>query len=284
MAAAVTTRDRNDNYVPDGLYLDGTPQFTEISPRRGDRELPGILVEQARELIASIVEWDAPLRAAAMRWIDLADHHAALVASPKTARIAHGQADELNRDHGTWWWVDVSGDGTHWSQFRGHRIQIDVTFSTSNEREVNEWKGRDEIRPSGQWHLALNRQPICDGYIRGDDPLATLRRIEDTARRLMDHDAINWFDPKPVAEQLAGRRVYYERTPAVVSYVSTLNQGCVGLKPAGVDLFPPSVHALDDDDAGDPYERDEVKVELLSPHVWWWRRKLVAGETEGASA
>lgn len=281
----MTARDRNANYVPESLYLDGTPQFTEISRLRRDRELPQYLVEQARELIAAAggevtPEWVA----AARRWADLADHHATLTASPKTARVAHGQADELNRDHGTWWWADVSGDGTHWSQFRGHRIQIDVTYSTWNEREVNDWKGRDEIRPSGEWQLALNRQPICDGYIHSIDPLWTLRHIEDTARHLMEHEAINWFDARPVAEQLAGRRVYYDRTPAFVSYVSTLHQGCVGLKPAGVDVFPVSVAALDDNEDEDHYERDEIKVELLSPHVWWWRRKLVAGEAEGTQA
>lgn len=282
----MTTRDRNQNYVPDGLYLTGQRQLAEISRRRtvdpdallGLLEVAELIIVQVQPLAEATDnhKWVA----AANQWTsarhDLLEQIARY--QPRTGRITHGQADELNRDdHGSWSWADVSGDGTHWSHFRGHRIQVDLTFSTWNEREVNDWKGRDEIRPCGEWHLALNRQPIWEGNL-GTDPLAALARVEHIARQLMDHPALHWFDTKPITEQLAGRRVYFDRTPAVVSYVSTLHQGYVGLKPVGVDVFPPSLYDVDRGEPDlDPYERNEIKVDLLDAKVHWWRDKLVAG-------
>lgn len=225
------SRDRNDHYVPDGIYLEGQPHLVEVG-RRNRRA-----------------------------WI----------------REAHGKADELNRDD-TWRWADVSGDGTHWSHFTGHQVQVDVELHTENEHEVNDWKGRDEIRPSGTCTIALNRQPCWEGYI-GGDVMAALRRIQEVLPKLLGHSAIDWRLATPAAEQLAGRRVYYERTPAVVSSTSLLSQGCVILKPAGADRFPPSSYDADEPENDDPYERDQLKVDILSDRIWWWRNKLTDGET-----
>ncbi|WP_030917258.1 hypothetical protein [Streptomyces sp. NRRL B-24720] len=194
-----------------------------------------------------------------------------------TARETLGLADELNReDH--WRWADVSGNGTHWSHFEGHHVQIDIGFHTENRREVNQWKGRDEIRAEGTWTLALARQQVWEGCIRRN-PLDELIEIRRIAQRLIYHEAIDWRSSKPVAEQLLGRRVYYQRVPAVVSGTSVLSQGCVMLKPVGVDLFLPHVSCLANDEE-DHWNRDEVKVELLSPDVWWWRDKPAGEEVD----
>lgn len=232
-------RDRNDKYVPEGLYEPRPRRVAEISSR-----------------------WDP----------DTDDR------TPILAPVTHGLADELNRDQ-HWQWADVSGDGSHWARFAGHRVQVDVTFSTSNDREVNDWKGRDEIRAGGSWHVAINRQPCWEGNI-GSDIFYALHSIPAIVRKLMDHDAIDWLSPDPAADQLKGRRIYYERTPAVVSSTSVLSQGCVMIQPAEGDTFPASVYDLDraEDSMDDPSERREHKVELLSQRIWWWREKLVEGE------
>lgn len=188
-----------------------------------------------------------------------------------------GAPDEDNLDS-YWRWVDVSGDGSHWSHFRGHQVQIDIGFHTVNRREVNAWKGRDEIRAEGTWTLALARQQCWEGYLR-DDPLDQLLEIRRIAQQLLHHDAIDWRLEATAADQLAGRRVYYDHTPAVVSAVSVLEQGCVMLRPVGAAEFPASVHAIDRDEE-DPYERDEIKVELLCPRVWWWRDKPAGDESD----
>ncbi|MFI5473233.1 hypothetical protein ACIA6D_23705 [Streptomyces cacaoi] len=188
-----------------------------------------------------------------------------------------GAPDEDNRDT-HWRWADVSGNGTHWSHFRGHQVQIDVELHTVNRREANAWKDRDEIRAEGTWTLALARQQCWEGYLR-HDPLDQLIEIRRIAQQLLNHDAIDWRLEATAADQLAGRRVYYGRTPAVVSSVSVLDQGCVMLRPVGTDQFPVSVYAIDCGE-DDPYERDEVKVELLCPQVRWWRDKPAGNEED----
>lgn len=189
-----------------------------------------------------------------------------------------GAPDGDNRDQ-HWRWVDVSGNGTHWSRFDGHQVQVDIELHTANRREVNAWKGRDEIRAEGTWTLALNRQRCYDGYLR-NDPLDQLIDIRRIAMRMLNHDAIDWRLEATVADQLTGRRVYYDRTPAVISSASVLEQGCVMLRPVGVDLFPAAVYIQERDEGDDPRDRDEIKVELLSERVWWWRDKPAGDEED----
>lgn len=192
------------------------------------------------------------------------------------ARETIGAPDELNRD-AHWRWADVSGDGSHWSLFEGHHVQIDIELHTSNRREVNDWKGRDEIRAEGTWTLALNRQQIWEGFMRSN-PLDQLLEIRRIAQGLIEHDAIDWRSGIPLAEQFLGRRVYYRDTPAVVSSVSCLDQGCVMLTPVGAAQFPIPAWGLDKDDYCN--DEPEAKVDLLYPHVWWWRDKPAGDEED----
>lgn len=194
---------------------------------------------------------------------------------PVLARETIGLADQYNRED-QWRWADVSGDGTHWSHFEGHHVQIDIEFHTENRREVNAWKGRDEIRAEGTWTLALARQQVWEGFIRRN-PLDQLIEIRRVAQLLMDHCAIDWRAATPVAEQLAGRRIYYQRVPAVVSSTSVLDQGCVMLKPVGVPEFPPHISTVDKGEE-DGWDLNEVKVDLLSSDIWWWRDKPAGDE------
>lgn len=209
-------------------------------------------------------------------WVEIGPPHHG---SRHLARETIGAPDEYNRDT-HWRWADVSGDGTHWSLFEGHHVQIDIEFHTENRREVNGWKGRDEIRAEGAWTLALNRQQVWRGLVRAN-PLDQLLEIRRVAQRLIEHEAIDWRSGVPLAEQFLGRRVYYRETPAVVSSVSCLDQGCVILKPVGVIDFPPAVWSLDRDGEEDA-ERDEAKADLLCPHVWWSRDKPAGDEEDEA--
>lgn len=294
-----TYRDRNDHYVPAGLHLDGRQQFVEVSePRELNPQWALNMLESAARLLLQVRHGDADvppeLRAQINHWLGVHDPEefegwSGLPRPARTARLAMAMPDELNRDQGHWWWADLSADGedagTHWSAFRGHRVQVDVELHTSNRREVNDWKGRDEIRPGGQWKIKLNRQQVYDGYIGTDVP-ATLRRIADKVETLIGDNTgggcpgFDLADPAPFEEQLVGRRVYYRDTPAVVSSASVLHQGCVMLKPVGVNAFPRRGYDLDrepdgtghaEQDSYDPMEAREIKVEIDSPHIWWWR-------------
>lgn len=288
--------DRTRNYVPEDLYLDGRPQYAEVSPARIiNPQVLRRLVDVAASLLTGSwarfedvanqggTRYDtAPIR----EWLAMLDdytdpdqEHPA-----QYARITHGSPDEHNRDSGHWWWADMSApglpEGSHWSHFNGHRMQVDVELHTVNRHDVHEWKGRDEIRAGGHWTLHLNRQPMGDGHIGGTDLRPTLQRIEQLIGKLADHSALNHSSDAPYAEQLAGRRVYYQRHPAVVSG-DVLSQGCVILSPVG-DPFPKAVYDFDaegtENDLSDPYERSTVKVELDSPEIWWHRRRCFGDE------
>lgn len=286
--------DRNDHYVPPRLDVArDSGHRVEVSAPSG-----WITPEWLRDSLATVVDLIRPLWELAVaaegapvevdleplfRWLKLYQDYAERDRPPRMARLELAGADELSGSNDSWWWVDTSehGDGTHWSRFEGHHVQVDVELSTENEREVNDWKGRDEIRPGGKWLLKLNRQPVAGGYVSAD-PLRTLDEIKRLVPELMNHAALHHSDPRPYAEQLMYRRVYYDRTPAVV-VGTVLDQGCVILRPVGVEAFPVSLYDYDrpDESTDDPYERREAKVELWYAPVHWWRDRLVEGEPAG---
>jgi hypothetical protein len=288
----IAYRDRNDHYVPDGLNLDGKPQMVEVSePSEIHPNTLHNLIQSAATLLTGAA---ARLQDAGMgddigpirHWLAVLSDFEDQDRPPRLARIAMARPDEHNREQHNWWWADMSGepfaDGRpHWAVFRGHQVQVDIRLSTSNRREVNEWKGRDEIRGGGEWSIELNRQPVYGDHF-GTDVFYALRQIEKKLRALTGETVaggLDHTDPRPYADQLLGRRIYYDRTPAVV-VGTVLCQGCVVIKPVGVAAFPRSAHDLDcePDDTGheeqdsyDESEAREIKVHIDSPLIWWWR-------------
>lgn len=208
------------------------------------------------------------------------DHRVLVGPSDRPRIFKHGKADELNRDQ-TWHWVKISGDqepGTpaeldggaeHWSQFRGHHVLVDIAYRQQNRREVNYWKGRDEIRAEGAWVLRFNRTQVWEGWCT-TNLLWDLHRIADTAMRLREHPVIDWMSDVPYARQLEGRKVWFRKTPAIISRV-LMDQGCVMLQPDGASVFPPPQSQLDHLEQYDSSDDERVKVDLLDPHVWWFR-------------
>jgi hypothetical protein len=191
-------------------------------------------------------------------------------APPQMARVVTALADEYNRDHhGLWQWAQVGEagdpDGEHWSRFSGYMLQVDVELHTGNRREVNDWKGRDEIRPAGHWVLFFNRRQVCSGGVAAD-PFDTLLAIREKARSLLSTQ-VDWTDP----EAIIGRKVWYVRQPAVIASL-VLEQGCMMLRPVdGSVLYSNHEVPKGEDDGWSDPEAGEAKVEIDSPHVWWWR-------------
>jgi hypothetical protein len=183
-----------------------------------------------------------------------------------------GPADELNRDHhGSWEWVDVSpdADGSHWSHFLGHREVIDVVLETWNRREVHEWKGRDEIRAEGEWRVFADRVQIGEGYVRRD-PLETLliiRKYIADMSALKDTFGGAMFSWRDAERGIVGRKVIYYSDPAIVRSL-ILDQGCCMLD---ADPGPWGRRPWRDEEDDEP-RTESAKVELLSPHIWWWRK------------
>jgi hypothetical protein len=283
-------RDRTESYVPAGLHVSDRPRMVEVTaPRRADPAWAFGVLEQAVELIDDMVAeadnlFPASLRTRLKHWQEFADRDSdGWSGWPRPAERgvwAIGRADELNRDQGDWQWADVSGDGTHWARFDGHLVQVDVELHTANGHDVHHWKGRDDIRAGGSWTIALNRQQVYEGRV-GGDVQGALQRIQEKVRTLINLTPLDHGDPRPYAEQLVGRRVYYHSHPAVVSSASVLHQGCVMLRPVGTVAFPRRSWQLDDEPDGvhdeqdlyDEYEAREAKVEIDDPAIYWWRKR-----------
>jgi hypothetical protein len=188
----------------------------------------------------------------------------------RDARLALGQprhyGPEPPKPDSVWWAETKPG---HWSRHRGHFYHVETGLHTENSREVNDWKGRDEIRGEIWWWIKIDGEQVYEGH-GGTDVSHALRSMEMAVHKLADHAAINWGAGQTAAEQLLGRKIWYDRTPAVIHSTSVLHQGCVMIRPDGQEFFPAPVWRRPEED--DPYERREFKVDILSDgRIWWWR-------------
>lgn len=195
----------------------------------------------------------------------------------RTMPVALGAADELN-DKQSWWWAQAD-DGTdrkeHWSRFDGWFVRVGIDLRTWNSREVNDWKGRDEIRKEGYWHITFDEQIVYGGYVH-HDPLETLITIRQKIKDLQALP-IDWRKDVDYRTLIEGRKIYYKTTPAVLGHWMP-DQGAVMANAIPGHTFPRS--AYDIDNAVDSMEHDysaesatEVKIDLLSSDIWWWRER-----------
>lgn len=185
--------------------------------------------------------------------------------------IAWALPDELNREPDQWMWADYSDEnGPHWSRFAGHRILVDVQIHQRNNRQVNDWKGRDEIRGTTVALVEFNGVPVWEqsGHKIGSLLIALQRNIDE----LLQLDPLRWHITKSPSDRqerfgLVGRKVYYQGHPCLITRFIG-DQGCVILDP---DPGPwPERPWLKVDN--DEFERFEpYKVSILSPHIWWYR-------------
>lgn len=185
--------------------------------------------------------------------------------------IAWGLPDELNRRPDQWMWADYSDEsGPHWSRFTGHRILVDVQIRQRNNREVNDWKGRDEIYGTTVAHVEFNAVPVWERASRQIGPLLT--NLQRDIDQLLQLDPLRWHVTRSPSDRqehfgLIGRKVYYEGHPCrIVRFIG--DQGCVILDPDPGPWPERPWLSLDEDE----FEREESrKVEILSPHIWWYR-------------
>jgi len=234
------SRDRNDHYIPEKKnFLTEGPPLVEITT--SDIK-DTILVEEAFLGIGQTT----------------------------TRRgIALGVKDELNRGPGAQWWVDYSDtvdEGAHWSSFEGYRVCIDIDIRQVNEREVNSWKGRDEIRGRTYAKVLFNKEPVYEVCHR--DIFKLLLQLQVVIPKLMNLPALMDYlrTQGSLSETtLIGRKVFYQNHPGIIrSFIG--HQGCVMIK-ADPGPWPAPVWATEDD-----HEKNEdVKTDILSPHIWWYR-------------
>ena len=120
-----------------------------------------------------------------------------------------------------------------------------------------------EARRSGGVAITRNGEIFC--HVTGgmnygvDQARVMIARFNEHPLEL---NSIN-FDKKAI-----GRKVWWRSEPAIVtSYIH--RQACVILEPDGIAQFTvPPEFAKEDPDY---YEDGDVKAEILSPHIWWFR-------------
>jgi hypothetical protein len=153
--------------------------------------------------------------------------------------------------------------------FDGHRLLHEIEFKDHNYLKQSGLSG-DEVRKGGTCTIKINGL-VCASFFYRDVSHALLRahHVLDTVH---DHPIHIW-DPEE-REKLVGRKIYYRERPAVVERLIG-DQGCVIIRPEYETTFPLSPYEIEDSKNGEFYKDDDggrVKVELHSPHIWWWRK------------
>lgn len=145
--------------------------------------------------------------------------------------------------------------------FDGHRVLVDVQFRSYNYLKQSSLSG-DEVRKGGTCVILADREPVFEFFFR--DVQYALLRAHRLIGDLMEHSSN--VMTKDGRAKLVGRKVCYRGHPAVIERL-ILDQGCVILKSADDKPFPRPVYCSDED-----YEAEtEIKDEILSPHIWWFR-------------
>lgn len=148
--------------------------------------------------------------------------------------------------------------------FNGHRVRARVEVEEENYLKESELSG-DDIRKGGSCKIYLNDFPVYEFFHR--DAQWALLRAHHILGELYDLPVRLWDEAERQA--LIGRKVYYQRHPAVVRYYFP-DQGCVTLDPVG-EGFPPAPYAIEDGYEGS--DDGSVKVDVLDKGIWWWRKK-----------
>ena len=157
--------------------------------------------------------------------------------------------------------------------FDGHRLMTRIEIEESNYLKTSELSG-DEVRKGGSARIFFNGVQVYEFFTR--DAQRALIKAHGLIDKLSEHPAMDALldERVPAGDRLRGRRVYYRGVPAVLAYTMPA-QGCVMVEPIPGHTFPPPPWAHDPDNSS--HEERDVKEDILSPHIWWYR-----DETEAA--
>ena len=155
--------------------------------------------------------------------------------------------------------------------FDGHRRLIDVEVKSSNYEKDSEWSG-DEIRKSVTGSIIVDGVKLVE--IFGREVQQVMKWVDRAIDEYSEHPS-NWFRKK-AREQMPGRRIFYYNQPATIKRIIE-DQNAIIIE-TGPDFIPP-IRKDDEEDDEHEYWSDwkvdghyEVKVDVLSPHIWWWRK------------
>ena len=152
-------------------------------------------------------------------------------------------------------------------EFDGHRVLIDVTLRSYNYLKESYLSG-DEIRRGGRCVLSADREPVFAFFFR--DVSWALRHADHLIGVLGEH--ASGVMNKRERDSLRGRKIYWDRTPAVIERFLA-EDGDLVIKAEPGHQFQPSIWAIEGGEADDwnDGDRTTVKDSLLSEKIWWHR-------------
>lgn len=160
-----------------------------------------------------------------------------------------------------------AGDGTIYD-FDGHRRLIDIEIKSKNYLKESGLSG-DEIRKEVTGKIFVDGIQVYE--VSGREVASTLLRIHHLIIKIGEHSS-HWFSAEE-RKNMIGRKIWYHDQPATI--IRTIDdQGAIiiatepGFKPPRSSEDPDEYDYWDDWKEGDHYE---VKDDVLSPHIWWWR-------------
>lgn len=159
-------------------------------------------------------------------------------------------------------WVDEkNGYRGHWEvdgiEFDGHYELWGFSYEPNTYLKESELS-REEWRKGGQIKFFRNGIQVYEDFCRETERAAI--KVLELTNKLQE---IDWSKIKE------GTKIYWRNVPAIIGYVM-LEQGCFMVSPDGVDGFPDNAFAQENwEKLEDP---KNVKIGVLDPHIWWWRK------------
>lgn len=181
----------------------------------------------------------------------------------RIVELIFGEYPHSRRDNNTYARDPISGV-IH--EFDGHRRLIDVRIESSNYLKSSSLSG-DEIRKAVTGRIICDGTQVYEFFHR--DPASALLKAHHLLGVLSEHES-GWLSADE-RMRLVGRKIYYHDVPSTITRLIE-DQGClmIAIEPGA----QPVIRGKDAEDVwedwrtGDHYE---VKDDVLSPHIWWWR-------------
>lgn len=177
--------------------------------------------------------------------------------------LIHGENPHSRRDGS----VYARFKGGSIEGFDGHQTCIKVEVEESNYLKTSGLSG-NEVRRACVARIFFGDRQIYE--VGGRDIMPTLLAAHNAVAKLQDLSPYMFGD---VDAELIGRKVWYRDDPAVITRFIG-DQGAVILKADGCRFRPPAWQRDDPEEmamAEMDGEDQEIKDDILSPHIWWFR-------------
>lgn len=180
--------------------------------------------------------------------------------------LYHGDLPHSTRDNNTYAKIVHPDDpeADYYEAFDGHRVLTDVKLHTYNYLKSSYYSG-SEIRKGGTAEILMNGRVVYSFFFREVENACI--EAYNTISKIFEHPLRVWAKD----EEIVGRKVYYDRTPAIITNFDG-EEGTVTLKAEEGHAFPIPVWWNNEwDGEYTASDRETVRVDYIRSEVWWFR-------------